>query len=161
MRRVMGLDDYPSPASSPSPRYNHAACYDEENNRLVVFGGRTAERKRLNDVAFLDLDSWSWYKPSMEGAAPSPREQAVATFWAGSMVLFGEDRARRRGLLMAGIPSKLTGRGILRAGENHGHQPKTRLAGWGCGVVSTVVVVMLILVVVWWWSNEVRKTGGG
>lgn len=55
----------------------------------MVFGGRTAERKRLNDIYFLDLDSWTWFKPSTEGTAPTPREQAVATFWAGSMVLFG------------------------------------------------------------------------
>ena len=32
--------------------------YDEDNHRLVVFGGRTAERKRLNDIWFLDLDKW-------------------------------------------------------------------------------------------------------
>ncbi|EFJ52641.1 hypothetical protein VOLCADRAFT_102618 [Volvox carteri f. nagariensis] len=85
----MEWHNQPCKGEKPTARYNHAACYDEENNRLVIFGGRTAERKRLNDVAFLDLDSWTWYKPSTEGAAPSPREQAVATFWAGNMVLFG------------------------------------------------------------------------
>lgn len=56
----------------------------------MVFGGRTAERKRLNDVYYLDLSTWTWVKPATEGTAPTPREQAVATFWAGSMVLFGE-----------------------------------------------------------------------
>ncbi|GLI65995.1 hypothetical protein VaNZ11_009689 [Volvox africanus] len=85
----MEWHNQPCKGDKPPPRYNHAACYDEENNRLVIFGGRTAERKRLNDVAFLDMDTWTWYKPSTEGAAPSPREQAVATFWAGNMVLFG------------------------------------------------------------------------
>ena len=30
-----------------------------------------------------------WYKPSTEGATPTPREQTAATFWAGNMVLFG------------------------------------------------------------------------
>ncbi|GLC33992.1 Dynein regulatory complex subunit 7 [Pleodorina starrii] len=85
----MEWHNQPCKGEKPPPRYNHAACYDEENNRLIVFGGRTAERKRLNDVAFLDLDTWTWYKPSTEGAAPSPREQAVSTFWAGNMVLFG------------------------------------------------------------------------
>ncbi|GIL93808.1 hypothetical protein Vretimale_187 [Volvox reticuliferus] len=85
----MEWHNQPCKGEKPPPRYNHAACYDEENNRLVIFGGRTAERKRLNDVAFLDMDTWTWYKPSTEGAAPSPREQAVATFWAGNMVLFG------------------------------------------------------------------------
>ncbi|GFR42728.1 hypothetical protein Agub_g3646 [Astrephomene gubernaculifera] len=85
----MEWHNQPCKGDKPQPRYNHAACYDEENNRLIVFGGRTAERKRLNDVAFLSLDNWTWYKPSTEGTAPSPREQAVATFWAGNMVLFG------------------------------------------------------------------------
>ncbi|KXZ51889.1 hypothetical protein GPECTOR_11g323 [Gonium pectorale] len=85
----MEWHNQPCKGDKPTPRYNHAACYDEENNRLIIFGGRTAERKRLNDVAFLDLDTWTWYKPSTEGTAPTPREQAVSTFWAGSMVLFG------------------------------------------------------------------------
>jgi hypothetical protein len=35
--------------------------YDEENNRLIVFGGRTAERKRLNDIHFLDLETFTWW----------------------------------------------------------------------------------------------------
>lgn len=73
----------------PSGRYNHTAVWDEENNRLVVFGGRTAERKRLNDVFFLDLESWTWAKPAPEGTAPTPREMASSCFWAGNMVLFG------------------------------------------------------------------------
>eukprot|EP00798_Chlamydomonas_sp_ICE-L_P031206 gene31206-6355_t len=87
------MEWHTKPAKEKAPRqtcrYNHCAVYDEDNNRLVVFGGRTAERKRLNDVYFLDLDSFTWYKPNTEGMAPTPREQAVATFWAGHMVLFG------------------------------------------------------------------------
>jgi hypothetical protein len=51
---------------------------------------RSGERKRLNDVYVLDLDTWVWSKPLItEGNPPSPREQAVAACWAGSMVLFG------------------------------------------------------------------------
>jgi hypothetical protein len=30
------------------------------------------------------------YRPAIEGTPPTPREQAVATFWAGSMIIFGE-----------------------------------------------------------------------
>ena len=41
-------------------RYNHCALFDERNNRLVVFGGRNAERKRLNDIHFLDLATFTW-----------------------------------------------------------------------------------------------------
>ena len=38
-----------------------SAIFDGENNRLVIFGGRTAERKRLNDVYYLDLETFTWY----------------------------------------------------------------------------------------------------
>ncbi|KAL6761433.1 hypothetical protein V8C86DRAFT_3131553 [Haematococcus lacustris] len=79
----------PCKGDKPPPRYNHCAVFDMENNRLIVFGGRTAERKRLNDIYFLDLESFTWYRPSIEGTPPSPREQAVCTFWAGNMVIFG------------------------------------------------------------------------
>ena len=71
--------------------------WDPDNNRLIIFGGRTAERKRLNDVWFLDLDSWMWHRPNTDGAPPSPREHAVACFWAGSMVVFGERGGARSG----------------------------------------------------------------
>lgn len=64
--------------------------FDEENNRLIIFGGRSAERKRLNDIFFLDLETFTWYRPACEGTAPTPREQAVATFWAGNMIVFGK-----------------------------------------------------------------------
>ena len=74
----------------PCPRYNHTAVYDEDNQRLVIFGGRNGERKRLNDVYCLDLESFTWSKRSVDGTAPSPREHAVAAFWAGNMVIFGE-----------------------------------------------------------------------
>lgn len=73
----------------PMARYNHSACFDPDNNRLVIFGGRTAERKRLNDVWFLDLDTFQWHRPNTDGSPPSPREHAVSVFWAGSMVVFG------------------------------------------------------------------------
>lgn len=68
------------------------AVHDSENHRLIVFGGRTGERKRLNDVYFLDLDTFVWYKPVTEGTSPTPREQAVGCFWAGSMIVFGEQQ---------------------------------------------------------------------
>lgn len=44
----------------PARRHNHSALFDEENNRLVVFGGRSADRKRLNDIHFLDLATFTW-----------------------------------------------------------------------------------------------------
>jgi hypothetical protein len=75
---------------SPCPRMAHCAGYDEDNGRLVVFGGRTAEKRRLNDVYILDVGSWVWSKMAAEGAVPKPREEAAACFWAGHMLVFGE-----------------------------------------------------------------------
>lgn len=80
----------PLRGDSPCPRTAHCAVYDEEQRRLVVFGGRTAEKRRLNDVYLLDLDTWAWSKMAAEGAVPKPREEAAACFWAGHMLVFGE-----------------------------------------------------------------------
>lgn len=56
----IALTTYPISHLLARPSYNHCAVFDEENNRLIIFGGRTAERKRLNDIYFLDLDSFTW-----------------------------------------------------------------------------------------------------
>jgi len=79
----------PTKGERPSPRYNHAAVFDSDNNRLIIFGGRAADRKRLNDVWFLDLETWTWHRPATDGTPPTPRELAVSAFWAGNMVIFG------------------------------------------------------------------------
>lgn len=55
----------PLPPLLRAPRYNHCALFDEDNNRLVVFGGRNAERKRLNDIHFLDLATFTWWADAM------------------------------------------------------------------------------------------------
>jgi hypothetical protein len=51
---------------------------------------RNADKKRLSDVAVLDLDSFTWRRPAVNGTAPSPREGAAAVYHAGHMVVFGE-----------------------------------------------------------------------
>jgi hypothetical protein len=51
---------------------------------------RNADKKRLSDVAVLDLDSFTWWRPAVNGIAPSPREGAAAVYHAGHMVVFGE-----------------------------------------------------------------------
>ena len=57
--------------------------------RLVVFGGRGADRKRLNDVHFLDVKTWTWHRPTTDGMPPIPRLGAAAVFMGGQMILFG------------------------------------------------------------------------
>ena len=74
---------------APSPRDGHCTVYDEVRNRLIVFGGRGAEKKRLNDVYYLDLEKLSWHMVSCEGQAPSPRENASAVVNEEHMYIFG------------------------------------------------------------------------
>ncbi len=57
--------------------------------RLVVFGGRGADRKRLNDVHFLDVKTWTWHRPTTDGMPPTPRLGAAAVFMGGQMIIFG------------------------------------------------------------------------
>ena len=70
-------------------RHGHVTIYDPEHHQLVVFGGRTAERKRLDDSYLLDLESWAWKKAVCEGQGPSPREGAAGDYHAGHLVVFG------------------------------------------------------------------------
>ena len=40
----------PTRGERPCARHGHAAAYDAEGRRLVVFGGRGADKRRLGDV---------------------------------------------------------------------------------------------------------------
>ena len=61
--------------------------------RLVIFGGRSQEKKRLNDVHFLDTETWTWHKAVTEGAVPVPRCSASAVIMEGQLILFGGSAA--------------------------------------------------------------------
>lgn len=80
----------PCTGEIPPPRDGHVLVFDEERNWLVVFGGRNQDKKRMNDVHYLDTETWVWHKPSCEGTPPSPREVANGVIWQGHLLLFGE-----------------------------------------------------------------------
>ena len=61
--------------------------------RLVIFGGRSQEKKRLNDVHFLDTETWTWHRAVTEGAVPVPRCSAAAVIMEGQLILFGGSAA--------------------------------------------------------------------
>ena len=63
--------------------------------RLIVFGGRNTAGKRLNDVWYLDVTTWKWHKPQVEGTPPSPRTGAAAVGVEGQMYIFTWDSAGR------------------------------------------------------------------
>lgn len=75
---------------APAARDGHCAIYDNESNRLVIFGGRNQDKKRLNDTHFLDLEKFAWQRPQTE-SPPSPREHSTCTIWAGHMLVFGRE----------------------------------------------------------------------
>ena len=84
---------YPTLSPHFSSRFNHSAVYDEDNHRLVIFGGRSAERKRLNDVWFLDLEKWcAGGGGGMEvwGEHARVERKASAGAWSDSSSILGE-----------------------------------------------------------------------
>lgn len=82
----------------PSARDGHCAVFDEEKNRLVVFGGKTEEKRKMNDVFVLDLDTAVWSKATTEGTPPAPREGAAYCLIPDQrkMVVFGGKGVRQR-----------------------------------------------------------------
>ena len=73
-----------TPTSGPVPtgRTNAMAIYDSPANRIILFGGKSANGTR-NDVWAFDLNTNSWTEitPS-EGSVPSPRLTPRGAFYA-------------------------------------------------------------------------------
>ncbi|KAK9811814.1 hypothetical protein WJX72_010643 [[Myrmecia] bisecta] len=86
----------PTTGDKPAPRDGHSAVFDDTNNRLVVFGGRNQDRRRLGDVYYLDIATWTWHKADLEGGGPSPRAEAGAVHLEGHMYVFGGHGAGAR-----------------------------------------------------------------
>lgn len=123
------------PPSSFTLQNYHAKSPNTHTHCVHTQQCRNADRKRLADVAVLDLDSFTWRRPATSGPAPSPREGAAATYHAGHMVLFGE----RAGLCQAHtcITAKLAALLGRRAGT-------CRAAGMhSCRLQSTMVMLSL------------------
>ena len=57
--------------------------------RLILFGGRNQDGRRLCDVWALDIATWTWARVPTMGAVPSPRHSAAAVCHAGRLVVFG------------------------------------------------------------------------
>ena len=80
----------PTTGAIPSAREGHVALFEELSNKFIVFGGRSAEGKRLNDLYLLDLETREWSRPHTDGAIPAAREGASAVMVDPStLVLFG------------------------------------------------------------------------
>ncbi|KAL1922031.1 uncharacterized protein VTP21DRAFT_10673 [Calcarisporiella thermophila] len=80
----------------PSARAHHTATL-ANNQAIYVFGGSAnpGASQLLNDLAVLDLNTWTWAVIPPQAAAPSPRIGHCAEFFAGQlMVVFGQDPQR-------------------------------------------------------------------
>lgn len=75
----------------PCPRDGHAMVVDDAGRHLLLFGGRKeAGGRRLAELHFLDLSSWTWFAPKIDAAAaPCPREQCTAAYAQGRLLVFG------------------------------------------------------------------------
>ncbi|XP_072285389.1 host cell factor 1-like isoform X2 [Pyxicephalus adspersus] len=75
----------------PPPRESHTAVVytdkETKKSRLVIYGGMSG--CRLGDLWFLDIDSLTWSKPSLNGLAPLPRSLHSATTISDKMYVFG------------------------------------------------------------------------
>lgn len=75
----------------PPPRESHTAViYTEKvtkKSRLVIYGGMSG--CRLGDLWTLDIDTLTWNKPAISGAAPLPRSLHSATTITNKMYVFG------------------------------------------------------------------------
>lgn len=80
----------------PAARSAHAAVFDPQFNRMIIYGGRDVDQTVLNDTYVLDLSvaPAQWSKASLAYDAPA-RWQATAVFdpTRNRMVIFGGVKA--------------------------------------------------------------------
>jgi hypothetical protein len=81
---------YPPAATGdiPTGRSGHSCVFFEQTNEMVVFGGVRGS-KWLNAVSVLDITSWVWTTPKIDGSPPKPRSFHSATAVGNKMVVFG------------------------------------------------------------------------
>ena len=76
-------------AGAPRERDGHAAVFDAARRRLLIFGGKSKE-KRLDDLYAYDLDEDRWMPLSPDGRRPDAREGAkMVALDENTAVLFG------------------------------------------------------------------------
>lgn len=78
--------------SSPPPRADHAAAWDEAGQRMFVFGGRGVGGP-LADLWVLDGTTHRWRQTETTGPSPGPRQEHVAVW----------DDTRHRLLVYGGV----------------------------------------------------------
>ncbi len=89
-----------SPSASPSPRFGHAMAYDQESDRVILFGGFIKEPRGRNDETWaydFNMNTWTNMKPSTR---PSARDTHAMAYDSKSdrAILFGGDPGGEGGI---------------------------------------------------------------
>lgn len=77
---------------APEPRAEHTALLDPDHDQMIVFGGRAADGRYLNDVWALSLSeprTWTQLTPSGDGPAPRAGHSVVLDTRRGRMIVYG------------------------------------------------------------------------
>ena len=67
----------------------HSACVMENENTMVIFGGREGPEKPLNDVYSFNMDEMKWSKVECSGDLPEPRWRHSSVIIGDIMLIFG------------------------------------------------------------------------
>lgn len=75
----------------PSHRSNCSMSYDRNNNRVIVFGGGGANKRRFNTISILDWKTKEWMEinPKPNESAPWERTYHTAELFYPYLVVFG------------------------------------------------------------------------
>ncbi len=75
----------------PGWRRQHAAVYDAQRHRMLVFGGIQTKKRYLSDLWSLDLDSGRWAQVETRGDGPPPIAQTALSLDAerDELTVFG------------------------------------------------------------------------
>lgn len=95
LARQGGFAQHVIPGDQLTGRYGHTMIYDEANDRLILFGGRT-EFSNANDVWAYDFSGYfaGWHKLQPAGTPPSGRQLHAAIY----------DAPRNRMIVHGGYP---------------------------------------------------------
>jgi len=82
------------PASGPSPRSGHAAAYDPESGRVIIYGGRTAAGQPTDETWAYDYRTNTWTDVSPATSPPPLAYAGLASDEVrGRLLLFGGETA--------------------------------------------------------------------
>ncbi|CAE8606580.1 unnamed protein product, partial [Polarella glacialis] len=84
-RRVWQEQTYSG--APPRQAFYHSACLLDDQTLLIVGGGR--EQQDSVPLYLLDLEFWTWTRPSVAGPQPLPRIGHAAAAAGGRVYLFG------------------------------------------------------------------------